>query len=43
MNETIPEKKPEEGKKEINLLELLVEALRERKTEKRSKLVEAME
>jgi len=35
------EKKPEE-RKEINLLELLIEALRERKGEKRSKLVEAM-
>jgi len=45
MNEKVLPEKPEEkrGQGQINLLELLIEVLRERKGEKKTKLVEAME
>lgn len=43
-NEIQPEKKEEKGElKEVNLLELLLEALKERRKQKRGALIEAMD
>ena len=44
MNEkSLPTESKENEKKEISLLDLLVDILKEKKTEKKSRLVEAMD